>query len=57
MTRRPRSRSKKNLRIKKKLTFKTPGRECPHADRGACPRCMAGVATKAKLTEAVFAAL
>lgn len=31
----------KNRVIKrKKVIYKTPGRECAHADRGCCPKCI-----------------
>lgn len=32
--------SRKNHKKRPKLVFKTPGRECQHADRGMCPRCL-----------------
>lgn len=36
MSRRP-SRHKR-----KRVVFNTPGRECPHADKGCCPQCLTG---------------
>lgn len=31
----------KNRVIKrKKVVYKTPGRECAHADKGCCPKCI-----------------
>lgn len=24
----------------KKVSYRTPGRECPHADSGCCPQCL-----------------
>jgi hypothetical protein len=28
-----------STRRRRRVVYKTPGRECPHADRGCCPKC------------------
>lgn len=33
----------------KKKTYNTPGRNCEHATRGMCPRCIAGAHPEARM--------
>lgn len=44
----------KKARRRKPVIYHTPGRECAHANKGCCPRCMAGPKVSQRLTYRPF---
>ena len=48
---------KRRPRRRRKVIYKTPGHECQHADRGACPLCRSAHHTTMKSPSLAFTGL